>query len=122
MAGWSTEGRNRRASAVAALISKVSLHTADPGVSGSSNEWSGGSYARQTPVFGSASGGVVGLTAQMDFDGLPLTDAAFVGVWASDSAFLGSAPRDSGDAASNAAGEYSIVQLDIDADGNITAP
>lgn len=58
----------------------LSLHSADPSTTGA-NEISGGSpaYARQAPVWGSASGGVVAAT--VTFDVPASTTVAFVGVW-----------------------------------------
>jgi hypothetical protein len=117
---WSTAGRNARAEATSALITSCSLHTADPGAAGTDNEWSGGGYARQTPSFGSATNGVVGLLADLEFSGNPSTTAAYLGLWGTGPTFLGSVARTSGDAASNAAGEYNVTQLNINADGTIS--
>jgi hypothetical protein len=111
---WATAGRNKRADATAALITAVSLHTGDPGGSGTSNEWSGGGYARQTPSFAAASGGAADLSAAMAFTGPAATTAAYVGLWQG-STFLGSFARSSGDAASNAAGEYNVTSLPVQA-------
>lgn len=115
---WSTAGRNARAAATGALIDDVSLHTGDPGGSGTSNEVSGNGYARQTPSFGSPSSGVVTAT-QMDYEGPASATVSHIGLW-DGGTFLGSLARTGGDAAFNAAGEYGVV-LSIDADGNITA-
>jgi hypothetical protein len=117
---WSTNGRNARAEATADLIVSCSLHTADPGASGTDAEWSGGGYSRQVPAFGSASGGVVGLSTAMEFSGPSETNAAFLGLWGTGPTFLGAVARTSGDAASNAAGEYNVTQLNINADGTIS--
>lgn len=119
---WSTAGRNVRADLVAGVIAKVSLHTADPDPSeGASFEWSGGGYVRQSPSFSAAVGGVASLSSELVFAGPALEDAAFVGLWDSSNVFLGGAPRTSGDAASNAAGQYNISVLNINAEGKITA-
>jgi len=117
---WSTTGRNRRADATAALINECSLHSSDPGSNGTTAEWSGGGYTRVAPSFSAASGGVAGLSDPMDFSGEPSTEANFMGFWAGDGQFLGSVGRESGDAAANAAGEYTVNQLNVDADGNIS--
>jgi len=117
---WSEVGQNKRATATAALITAVSLHTGDPGAAGTTNEVSGGGYARQTPSFGTASGGVVGLTANLEYSGPAETGVAYAGFW-DGSDFLGSVQRTSGDAAFNAAGEYNITQLNVTSTGVITA-
>lgn len=121
---WSTYGRNRRADETAALIDAISLHTADPGAAGTANEWADGGYSRQAPVFAPADEGVASLTGPVDFTGEPATEAAFIGLWEDvegTPTFLGAAPRSGGDAASNAAGEYSIGTLNVTATGTITA-
>jgi hypothetical protein len=118
---WSTAGRNQRANATAALIAAVGLHTGDPGGSGTSNEWTGGGYARQAPTYDAAASGIASLDAPMDFTGPASTTAAWFSLWGTGSVFLGSVQRTAGDAAANAAGEYSITQLDVDADADITA-
>lgn len=117
---WSTAGRNARATATAAMIDSVSLHDDDPGSAGTDNEWTGGGYSRQTPSWGSASNGVVGLSSALEFTGPALETAAYIGLW-DDTTFLGSVARGSGDAAANAAGEYNVTALNIDATGTITS-
>jgi hypothetical protein len=49
------------------------------------------------------------------------TTAAWFSLWATGSVFIGAVQRTAGDAAANAAGEFSITQLDVDADADITA-
>lgn len=61
-------------------INSVSLHEADPDPSGT-NEVSGGSYARQTPSWDSASGGAVSLGSSMSFDVPGGSTVAYVGLW-----------------------------------------
>jgi hypothetical protein len=112
---WSTTGRNQRAEAVADLVTSVSLHTADPGASGATAEWSGGGYTRETPAWGAAASGVVDLSAPLNFTGPASTAAAFIGLWGTGPTFLGSFARSSGDAAANAAGEYNVTSLPITA-------
>ncbi|WP_280393362.1 phage tail fiber protein [Nocardia wallacei] len=50
---------NAVAQAWADLGATYSLHTGDPGASGTVNEASGGGYARQTTTWGTPSGGVI---------------------------------------------------------------
>jgi len=117
---WSEAGRNARAEATAALIEECSLHSADPGAAGTTAEWSGGGYARQAPSFGSASGGVVGLSTPMAFEGTEGTTGAFMGLWGSGGTFLGSVARAGGDAEVPSSGEYNVNQLNIDSTGAIS--
>ena len=59
----------------------LSLHTADPGQTGA-NEVSGGSYSRQTiPWEGSATGGDLTTTDDIEFDGMPTATVTHVTVW-----------------------------------------
>ena len=96
----------------------VSLHTADPGVTGTS-EVTGGSYARQQVAFGAASAGAISNSAIVDFTGMPAATVTYIGIWdaASGGNFLWGGPLassktvNSGDTARFAAG-------DLDADLN----
>lgn len=60
----------------------MSLHTADPGETGTS-EVTGGSYARQTVTssFGAASGGTVTSTANIQWTNMPAVTVTHIGVW-----------------------------------------
>jgi hypothetical protein len=59
----------------------LSLHTADPGTTGTS-EVTGGSpaYARKQGTFAAASGGERALSSDVTFD-VPATTVAWVGLW-----------------------------------------
>lgn len=59
---------------------KISLHTGDPQTTGSS-EASGGSYARQTAAYASASGGQNALTGTLNFTSMPTATITHVGIW-----------------------------------------
>lgn len=59
---------------------KISLHTGDPQTTGSS-EASGGSYARQTAAYASASGGQNALTATLNFTSMPASTITHIGIW-----------------------------------------
>lgn len=59
---------------------KISIHTADPGTTGA-NEVSGGSYARQTAGYNTASSGACALNATLVFTGMPGVTATHVGIW-----------------------------------------
>ena len=63
----------------------LSAHSADPGTTGAS-ELSGGGYARQTIVFGSASGGVVSNNAAIAIPTSGATAVSHFGVWSASTA------------------------------------
>jgi hypothetical protein len=58
----------------------MSLHTADPGETGS-NEVTGGSYARQAMALDAASGGASANTAQEEIASMPACTVAAIGMW-----------------------------------------
>jgi hypothetical protein len=60
----------------------MSLHTADPGTSGS-NELAGGSYARQTISYGAAASGQIANIATATYTNLPAGTVTHVGFWKS---------------------------------------
>jgi hypothetical protein len=77
----------RNTSFAAGATITLSLHTGDPGETGTANEVSGGSYARQTISFNAASGGSIAASAAVEFSGMPaVTGSSYVthvGLWAS---------------------------------------
>ena len=58
----------------------ISLHTADPGLTGA-NEVAGGSYARQQAVFPASAGGTLDNDANIEFSGMPTADVVAVSVF-----------------------------------------
>lgn len=74
---------NAASDGATAAITAVSLHSADPGTTGTS-ELTGGSpaYARQTPSYGAASGGVAAMSGDLTFDVPAGSTVAWVGFWA----------------------------------------
>lgn len=58
----------------------VSLHTADPGETGA-NEVTGGSYARKTGTWGTASNGEISITADIEFGDMPAVTVTHVGLF-----------------------------------------
>lgn len=73
-----------RANAISAITTRVSLHTASPGLTGA-NEVTGGSYARQTVTFGApATGGggrQIANSAAVTFTGMPSATVTHFGLW-----------------------------------------
>mgnify|MGYP001765001706 CR=1 FL=1 len=63
----------------------TSLHTADPGNTGTA-ECTGGSYARLSTTFSAASGGATANTADLNFTGMPACTVTHVGLWSAVSA------------------------------------
>lgn len=64
---------------------KISLHTADPGITGA-NEVTGGSYVRKLPTFSAAASGSKASSADIDFTGMPACTVTHVGIWDATSA------------------------------------
>jgi hypothetical protein len=71
----------------------VSLHTADPGLTGA-NEVTGGSYARQALTLSAGSAGSTSNTNLLQFNSMPATTVRGIGLWDASSGgnFLGGAP------------------------------
>ena len=96
-------------------ITHISLHTADPGTSGTS-EVTGGSYARQAVTWGAASGGVKSNTGSLGFSVPAGTTVTHVGGW---SASSGGTWRGGGTLSASQAfatsGTYTIAAGDLDA-------
>ena len=65
---------------IAGRINSVSLHTGDPGTTGT-NELTGGGYSRQTPSWGSASSAAVEVTAPLVFSIAAGNEIQYVGFW-----------------------------------------
>lgn len=105
----STAGRNASVDGVTGLITHISLHTADPGASGTS-EVAGGTYARQAATWGAASGGTGGITNDPEF-GIPAaTTITHYGLWSASSGgtFYGGDPLSASETY-GAAGTYTLT-------------
>jgi hypothetical protein len=97
------------AAAIAADLTKVGLHTGDPGAAGTSNTTTA---AQQTASFG-ASGGVVSLSGTVSFTGGAASGpVTYVSLWAG-ATYRGSQPIETGDLTFNAAGAYDLTALSI---------
>ena len=112
--GLSTAGLNLQVGGLTAAASHVSLHTSSPGSDGS-NEVSGGSYARQSASWASASAGSAATNANVVFDVPTSTTITHLGYWSASSGgtFYGWRALNASQAFSSA-GTYPI------ASGNLT--
>lgn len=97
--------------AAAAEAVSASLHTADPGATGT-DELTGGTYARQAITWAAASGGTVGSSAGLTFSVPGGNTVTYLGLWDSAAAFLGgivlSSPESYG-----ATGTYTVSLLTL---------
>ena len=79
--GYSTDAKNALLDYLATLAVKASLHTDEPGDTGA-NEVTGGSYARQTCGWASASGGSISDDGNSPAFSIPAGNTIrFVGFW-----------------------------------------
>lgn len=80
MAFYDDTAKNAMLNQLATLCTKLALHTADPGT-GSSNEVSGGGYARQTVTWAAASGGAMAPSGDVTFDIAAGVTVAYITGW-----------------------------------------
>lgn len=80
MGDFSTTAKNTMLDSL--TVDRLSLHSADPGASGTANELTGGTpaYARQTCLYDAAASGERALNADVTFD-VPASTVAYVGKW-----------------------------------------
>lgn len=100
--------------AVAAAITHVSFHTGAPGAAGTTNVIAGGRF----PIDVDSTNGNLSIAAPVNATGLTAAAAVgYVGFWTAitGGTYLGDAQRTTGDAAVNAAGEYTLNSLSIPA-------
>lgn len=97
------------------LVTRVSLHTADPGTTGT-NEVVGGSYAQQAISWNGAASGAMTASNQPQFSVPGGTTVAFVGFWnTAGDTFYGS--YDVTDESFGGDGTYTITSGQIDLNG-----
>jgi hypothetical protein len=80
---WDTRGRNVALDAVLAQVTRLALHTGDPGAADTAaNEVAGGApaYARKAVAFTAAAGGAANPTADIPFD-VPAGTISWVSGW-----------------------------------------
>jgi hypothetical protein len=91
---YSTVGKNAMLNALAALATRASLHSGDPGANGTANELTGGTpaYARKAIAWNGADAGNINLNGTAVFDVPPAGVVLYVGFWnTAGTAFYGSA-------------------------------
>ena len=99
----------KNASADAKTPALMKLHNGDPGAAGANNEIAGGGYAPVACGFDAAAAGVRALSANVSFTATALQAVTHATIWTAGGAeFLGSFAL-TGDAAFNAAGEYTVL-------------
>ena len=106
MPGFSVDAKNGMLGQFRGRITHLSLHTADPGATGTSEVTSGG-YARATASvsdFSAPSDGEFTLTAQKSFSGPANSAVTYFAAW-DGSTYLGGGPI-TGDNQFNAEGAY----------------
>lgn len=80
---YDTTARNAMVDALAALCTRLALHTGDPGgANGAANEITGGSpaYARKAVAWNAASGGAATQNGDVVFD-VPASTVAWISGW-----------------------------------------
>jgi hypothetical protein len=104
-----TGGKNLMLNGLTAAATHVSLHTADPGATGTS-EVSGSPYTRELADWAAASGGTAVNDGAIVFDVPSLTTIAFIGYWSAGTAgtFYGSRALDTSQTFATA-GTYTIT-------------
>lgn len=110
----STASKNERLADFAADITAVSLHSADPGLSGS-NEITGGApaYARKGPVFTTPVGAAMDLSGALTFDIPGAVSISHYGLWKGAQFMLGGALSASESYAGQ--GTYTLTSIPITA-------
>ena len=65
----------------ALTVNKLSLHTDNPGLAGTANEYSGGGYEKRDATFNAAANGKRQLSANVMFSGTPDETVSWLGLW-----------------------------------------
>ena len=114
MAGLTTGSKNTMLTALSGSVTYFSLHTADPGTSGTA-EVSGSPYARKAASWAAAANGTVATNANTAFDVPGSTTITHLGYWSAvtSGTFLGSRALDTSQTFATA-GTYTLSS------GNIT--
>lgn len=97
-----------------AVIAEVSLHSADPGTSGT-DELAGGSYERQVPTFNAATSASAAIDSILTFE-VPGggTVVSWVGLWDAADVFLGGIQLNTSETFEGD-GQFAVTSLTINA-------
>lgn len=114
MAGLTSTTKNIMLNALGGSVTYFSLHTADPGATGTA-EVAGSPYARKSASWGAAASGTVATNANVAFDVPGSTTITHLGYWSASTSgtFLGSRALDTSQTFATA-GTYTLSS------GNIT--
>ena len=93
-------------------IVQVSLHSGDPGASGTNNEISGGSYARQSISYATAANANRDSVAAVNFDVPAGATVAFIGYWATGNVYRAYKAVTPAETFANA-GQFSLNDSDL---------
>jgi len=86
------EALERACDGIASTVVSLSLHTEEPGGSGTTGELSGGSYTRESVTYAASVNGTADFTSDPVFGaGSSEATVTYVGFWATGPTYLGSA-------------------------------
>ena len=110
---YTNDAKSVMLTALAGVAVRVSLHTADPGLTGI-NKVAGGSYADQTVTWNAVSAGNLDSSNQPVFDVPAATTVTHFGVWnTGGTTFYGSAALSASESFTDA-GTYTLTDIDLD--------
>lgn len=111
---YDTTAKNVMLDALAAVCTRVALHTGDPGGANSAtSEVSGGSYARQAISWNAASGGAIDSSNAPVFSIPASTTVAWISFW-NTAGTVRYAKKDITDEVFGGAGTYTLTDADFD--------
>lgn len=111
---YDATAKNVMLDALAAVMTRVALHTGDPGGANSaSNEVTGGSYARQAITWNAASGGALDNNANPVFSVPASTTVSWISFW-NTAGTVRYAKKDVTDEVFGGAGTYTLTDVDFD--------
>ena len=113
---YDTTARNVMLDALAAVATRVALHTGDPGAANTAaNEVTGGSpaYARKAIAWNAASGGAIDDSTAPVFDVPAGTTVAWISIW-NTAGTVRYLKKDVTDEVFGAQGTYTLTDVDLD--------
>ena len=111
---YDTTARNAMMDHLASLVTRVALHTGDPGAANAAdNELSGGGYARQAITWNAATGGAIDSSNAPAFSVGAGVTVSWVSFW-NTAGTVRYAKKDVTNEAFGAAGTYTLTDADFD--------